>query len=316
MRFGSENPEKTQPNADPWSKDAKIGDGIARVGKVLIKYSYDSNNPVAQTFEGLSRNEQVLTFATDFPWQNRMGNLADRVRKKFIDGKKEKLNELVQRIDSKYDGSFAKIENIKVELYNNKAIENTALTALVVTITVKGRDRFHKGSDASSDDIKQLFDDMLAENWGFEENKIMPDTVSISETFKSDFGIDIFSRTGFISSGAPSGARLPQYAETVAECAKQCNDLGRECRAFFWTPNQDRLCHLRRNWLGTLRTYKELDQYAGIRRSSARPGHSSPDWAPDASFPTNIYTKQCKGSVHEKTAINTRPPGSNIENLK
>ena len=93
----------------------------------------------------------------------------------------------------------------------------------------------------------------------------------------------------------PSGARLPQFASTVAECARQCSDHGPECRAFFWTPQKDHLCYLRRDWLRTKRTYAELDQYAGIRRSWAMPGKSTPDWTPDASFPENIYSKQCKG---------------------
>ena len=183
-----------------WSN--KIGDGIARVGKVLVKYLYDSTHPVAQAFEGLSRTQQVLKFATDFPWHNRMFNLADRGRKEFIDEKKEKLQEIVEKINAVYQGSFAKIENIKVEIYNDQQIENTALSALAISISVKD------GSGAGSGEIKETFDDMLSKNWGFEDNKIFPETVSITETFKSDFGIDIFSGTGFISTGAPSGAGL------------------------------------------------------------------------------------------------------------
>ena len=49
-----------------------------------------------------------------------------RVRKEFIDDKKEKLKEIVEKINAVYQGSFAKIENIKVEIYNDQQIENTA----------------------------------------------------------------------------------------------------------------------------------------------------------------------------------------------
>ena len=264
--------------------------GIARIGKVLIKYRYDSNHPVAQAIQGRNRKETIIRFATDFPWQNRMANFYDSVRETFIAKNTDKLEEITSEINEKDSHAFARIENINIQLFNDLSVTDDAVTEIILRMSLQ-----NDKSNTKSEDIKQIVNDMLKKIWSLEKNKIYSETIEVDDMLVADFGIDIFEGTGFISSGAPSGAKVPQHAESVAACAKQCIDHGPDCRAFFWTPNDDYLCHLRRNWLDTKRTYKELDQYAGIRISSAQPGRTTPDWQPSASYPVDIYTKQCQG---------------------
>merc|ERR1712136_181920 len=83
--------------------------GIARIGKVLVKYKYDSNHPVAQAIQGRNRKETIIRFATDFPWQNRMANFYDSVRKNFIVKNTDELEEITKEINARDSHAFARI---------------------------------------------------------------------------------------------------------------------------------------------------------------------------------------------------------------